>query len=339
MKLTDEEKENLAGNNWRYIHYFAKKYHSSQWDYEELVSAGTLGMTQALNTFDTEKEIKFSTYSARCITNAIFMYMRREKKHLGNISIEQPISTDERGNDLTIIDLLSVEEKEFDWREISSTVNKVLNKYPNRTRKILTLFFENKNQREIGKLLDLSQSYISRIIKAALTEIKKEYWRGEPQMAVITVEEYKKLKEEGLTDTQIAIKKNTSPSYLSALKKKWDKVQERPVEMDEQVPETHTVAVDKTAEYESQIKRLREICEEKSSAVFSLQETLKEYQSDGEKYETEILELNRKVSDLESLHATCDDVESEVEILRKENDALREENFALKFFARRYLAV
>jgi chromosome segregation ATPase len=41
------------------------------------------------------------------------------------------------------------------------------------------------------------------------------------QMAVLTLEEYQDYKAQGMTDTQIAIKKETSPNYIWQLKKKW----------------------------------------------------------------------------------------------------------------------
>ena len=48
-----------------------KKYYSSQSDQDDLVSIGTIGLIKAVNTFDSSKGIRLSSYAARCIEKSI----------------------------------------------------------------------------------------------------------------------------------------------------------------------------------------------------------------------------------------------------------------------------
>ncbi|MDF2651731.1 MAG: polymerase subunit sigma-70, partial [Paenibacillus sp.] len=310
MKLSDAEKDTLAEKNWRYIHYFAKKYYSPQWNYEDLVGAATLGMTKAINSFDERNGAKFSTYSARCITNEIFMFMRREKKHLSAISIEQPIGYDEKGNDYTIIDTLQSEEKEMDWREISPIVNKVLGNSPRRTQKIMRLFFENQTHAEIGKRLGLSQSYISRIIKRELQEIKREYWKGEKYVATITLEQYKKLKDEGLSDKQVAESVGVAAPTLSYYKKQWFPATKKTVVAKD------SKETDKSVEYESLIAKLKEQLTVKDETIGNQAQTIEDYR-------LKIADLKESSEKEQHLHAACDDIENELIQVRKDMDKLQ----------------
>jgi RNA polymerase sporulation-specific sigma factor len=325
MKLTEEEKETLANENFRYIHYFTKKYHTPQWDYDDILGAATLGMTSALNTFDKDKGIKFSTYSARCITNAIFMFMRREKKHLYNVSIDQPVTSDEKGNDLSILDLLKSAEKEIDWREISPVVNKVIFGLSERNRNIMRMFFENKSQKEIGDAFGLSQSYIARIVGRVLQDIKKAYWRGDEDMPKITAAEYIKLSNNGLTDDEIARSINTTKNYLGSLKRKWGlNTPQRSVEK----KKTPAYQDTKEADYSQMIAELKSELQDRDTYIQSRENLI-------DTLENRVSESQAELSNIKASYA---DIDNEMASIKKENSELRKENQALRFLASRYLA-
>ena len=66
----------------RLVAHVVKKYQCPEYEQEELISIGTIGLIKAIATVDTEKG-RLSTYAARCIENAILSQMRFqvEKKH------------------------------------------------------------------------------------------------------------------------------------------------------------------------------------------------------------------------------------------------------------------
>lgn len=66
-----EAKNKLISHNLRLVAHISKKYYSATNDQDDLISIGTIGLIKAINTFSYEKNVRFSTYGARCIENAI----------------------------------------------------------------------------------------------------------------------------------------------------------------------------------------------------------------------------------------------------------------------------
>lgn len=74
----EEKKELLILHNLKLVKYFSSKYtkvDSPGRDEEDLFQEGTIGLINAINTYDPESG-KFSAYAAFCIRTAIFNYMR-----------------------------------------------------------------------------------------------------------------------------------------------------------------------------------------------------------------------------------------------------------------------
>ena len=70
----------LIERNLRLVVYIAKKFDNTGVGTEDLISIGTIGLMKAINTFNTDKNIKLATYASRCIENEILMYLRRNNK-------------------------------------------------------------------------------------------------------------------------------------------------------------------------------------------------------------------------------------------------------------------
>ena len=68
----------LIEKNMRLVAHIVKKYTSTERDYinEDLISVGTIGLIKAVDSFDIERNVRFSTYAAKCIDNAILSQMR-----------------------------------------------------------------------------------------------------------------------------------------------------------------------------------------------------------------------------------------------------------------------
>ena len=64
-------REKLIRHNLRLVAHIAKKYYALPGDQEDLVSIGTIGLMKAVDTFDSTRRARFSTYASRCIENAI----------------------------------------------------------------------------------------------------------------------------------------------------------------------------------------------------------------------------------------------------------------------------
>lgn len=99
-------RQTLVERNLRLVVYIAKKFENTGVGIEDLISIGTIGLMKAINTFNTEKNIKLATYASRCIENEILMYLRRSNKIKGEISIDEPLNQDGDGNELLLSDIL-----------------------------------------------------------------------------------------------------------------------------------------------------------------------------------------------------------------------------------------
>ena len=64
-------REPLITHNLRLVVYISKKFESSFASVEDLISIGTIGLMKAVDTFDSTRRARFSTYASRCIENAI----------------------------------------------------------------------------------------------------------------------------------------------------------------------------------------------------------------------------------------------------------------------------
>ena len=73
-------KEVLISHNLRLVSHIVKKY-SNAGEAEDLISAGSIGLIKAINTYSPDKKTQLSTYAARCIENEILMLIRVNKKH------------------------------------------------------------------------------------------------------------------------------------------------------------------------------------------------------------------------------------------------------------------
>jgi len=120
-----EARQILVERNLRLVVYIAKKFENTGIGIEDLISIGTIGLMKAINTFNTDKNIKLATYASRCIENEILMYLRSSNRIKGEVSIDEPLNQDGEGNELLLSDILGT-EPDITSRGIEDEVDKVL---------------------------------------------------------------------------------------------------------------------------------------------------------------------------------------------------------------------
>lgn len=181
-------KQKLIEHNLRLVVYIAKKFDNTGVMVEDLISIGTIGLIKSINTFRPDKNIKLATYASRCIENEILMYLRRTNKHKLEVSFDEPLNVDWDGNELLLSDILGTEE-DIIYREMESDVDRRLLlsavcKLADREKQIICLRFglgtkdgREMTQKEVATLLGISQSYISRLEKKIMKNLKKEMLR------------------------------------------------------------------------------------------------------------------------------------------------------------------
>ena len=177
-------KNTLIEHNLRLVAHVIKKYYSNSSDQEDLISIGTIGLIKAIETYKSNKGTRLATYAGRCIENEILMYFRSQKKNSQDISVNEPIDTDNEGNPLTLIDLIASEDTILDDIFLV-TMSKKLYQYieeleNERDKTIIVMRYGLNNkkpltQKEVAKRLSISRSYVSRIEKKVLSQLKERF--------------------------------------------------------------------------------------------------------------------------------------------------------------------
>ena len=115
----------LVERNLRLVVYIAKKFENTGVGIEDLISIGTIGLMKGVNTFNSNKNIKLATYASRCIENEILMYLRKNNKTKGEVSIDEPLNKDCDGNELLLSDILGT-DPDITSRNLEDEVDKKL---------------------------------------------------------------------------------------------------------------------------------------------------------------------------------------------------------------------
>lgn len=180
-----QARNQLIERNMRLVAYIAKKYQQSGVEMEDLISIGTIGLIKGVDSFREDKKIRLATYCARCVENEILMYLRSVKKTARDVYLFDTIGSDKEGNEINLFDVLEYEEEDIADRLTRKEHIGKLEQYMEqiltpREKEILCLRYgiqakEQKTQREIAEIYQISRSYVSRIEKKALKKLRDRY--------------------------------------------------------------------------------------------------------------------------------------------------------------------
>ena len=183
MNQGDQQaKVQLIEHNMRLVAHIVKKY-SSTAEADDLISAGSIGLIKALNSYNLEKGAGLSTYAARCIENEILMLLRANKKHIAVDSLDETLGGDSDDNDVSIMDTIPEKDEDDLFANVNNsmlmeTIDKIMREKLNQREYFVVKYRYGLNhspaytQREVAEMLDISRSYISRIEKKALSILR-----------------------------------------------------------------------------------------------------------------------------------------------------------------------
>ena len=188
-------RETLIVHNLRLVVYIAKKFESSGLGLEDLISIGTIGLIKAVETFCPDKKIKLATYASRCIENEILMVLRKNAQLRGEISIDEPLSSDWDGNELLLSDILGTDE-DIVSRDIENEAERemllaAVSELGEREQEIMQMRFglcgkKERTQKEVAEAIGISQSYISRLEKKIIRKLRKKLEEADQPIAHTT---------------------------------------------------------------------------------------------------------------------------------------------------------
>ena len=186
LKESDPEARRLLiEHNMRLVAHVVKKYQNTDYDTEDLLSVGTIGLIKAVNTFKVDRGPKLATYAAKCVENEILMLLRAHKKYSKEVSLYDPIGVDKDGESVSLVDVIEMDNKDTleelildqDIRELREAFKQCLKDTEQQVIQMRYGLFGSKEytQREIAGELGISRSYVSRIEKKALGKLREKF--------------------------------------------------------------------------------------------------------------------------------------------------------------------
>ena len=158
---SSEARTLLIEHNMRLVAHIIKKYAFTDKETDDLLSIGTIGLIKAVNTFDVSRGNRL---------------LSRE------VSLYEPIGTDKEGNEIHLFDVIESGEcdasehycKKEDICRLHRGIQTVL--LPKEKRVVVLRYglFGHlvHTQKEVGSVLGISRSYVSRIEKSALEKLR-----------------------------------------------------------------------------------------------------------------------------------------------------------------------
>ena len=174
LKKDEESREKLIMHNLRLIVNLSKRYQPLKFDNEDLFSIGVLGLITAVDTFDVNKNVEFSTYASSCILNsfyAFFIYSKR-KRDLGNykVSLDNLFNVCDENMRVEANYLESI-EKDL----LLSSINKALDDLE---KNLILLYFGFNGvsymQKDLMVMYGLTQRKVSVTIKKSILKIRNQ---------------------------------------------------------------------------------------------------------------------------------------------------------------------
>jgi len=172
--------ENLYIRNKHLMFHIANKFLNIQLDYDDLIGCGDLAFVKAIKSFDPHKS-KWATFFSKIMINEILMINRKKNRYVQTISIETVIFEDSDNNVLTIQDVVAAPKNTMDEvinLIVTEEILMIAKKLSPRKREIFRLYLLGIKQIDIGQILNLSQSYVARLIKNICLELKINYEKG-----------------------------------------------------------------------------------------------------------------------------------------------------------------
>ena len=183
---SENAKQRLIEHNLRLVVYIARRFENTGVNLEDLISIGTIGLIKAIGTYRRDRNIRLATYASRCIENEILMHIRKIAGQKTEVSLEEPINMDYDGNELLLSDILGTEE-DMILRPLEDDVDlkllrQAVRELPQREREIILMRFglegrKELTQKEVAQKMGISQSYISRLEKRIMLQLRKELIR------------------------------------------------------------------------------------------------------------------------------------------------------------------
>ena len=208
-----QAREELIAGNLRLVLSVIQRFSNRGENADDLFQVGCIGLIKAIDNFNTDLDVKFSTYGVPMIVGEIRRYLRdtaykvlqakeaymaQHQKEpsvdeiakilgikredvvfaldaiLEPVSLYEPVYSDS-GDTVCVMDQVKDNKNNDEMWVERIALKEAVGHLTDRERKILSMrFFQGKTQMEVSAEIGISQAQVSRLEKNALRQIRKE---------------------------------------------------------------------------------------------------------------------------------------------------------------------
>ena len=149
--------------NHNLIYNIIYKYH---WELEETYDLCAIGLCRAAMTYDDTKGVKFSSYAYICMRNEVMNQFRKSQAQKRNVLLQ---SLDANIVDTEVCTLHDIVSNGLSAEDELVLLN--INDLNKKELKAVKLASAGHNTTEIGRIMNISQSYVSRLLTKAQNKL------------------------------------------------------------------------------------------------------------------------------------------------------------------------
>ena len=176
------------------VEYLARRFAGRGEPLDDLIQVATIGLVKAVDRFDPDREVEFSTYATPTIVGELKRHFRDKgwavrvprrlqelNLRLGGVvsqlsqDLQRSPTLDAAQNEegLSYHEQIGSEDEALEALEDRLAVGPLLRKIPPRERRMLHLrFFKGMTQSEIAQELGISQMHVSRLLAKTLAQLR-----------------------------------------------------------------------------------------------------------------------------------------------------------------------
>ena len=165
----EEAREELILANRPMVYWLAKKLKVPYSTYQDLIQEGMLALINAVDSFDVERNIRFSTFAYYKIRGRMINFLQRVEAK-APLPVDEAVLVDEGAES----SLLYNESSRSEW---SIDLENALSQLSERESDIINaLIMEERDAREVASEKNIDISHVYRIRRKALAKLKS--WLG-----------------------------------------------------------------------------------------------------------------------------------------------------------------
>lgn len=171
--------EELYKRNRTFMYYIINKFSNMKLEEDDYIGCCNLAFIKAVKNYNPSKS-RWVTFLGRIIINEILQEKRLSDKRIKTVSLEE-FRYKSYGSDniVKIEDSVLLSEEDTMDKVINNIsreeVLQLVDRLPERKRKILNLHLQGKSQSEIAMIMNISRAYAGKIIRNTILELKKSY--------------------------------------------------------------------------------------------------------------------------------------------------------------------